>query len=140
MDPVTISFAAALISAILVKTGEKFAEKAGEGLLESSKEMYGALKDALGRDQAGELTLLRLHDEPDETVRRTTLTELITKTSSEDPEFAESLQKLVSKAQKIENSGVFITGDRNVTVTQSTTGAISTGDTQVFSGMPSKPE
>ncbi|MGD9630669.1 MAG: hypothetical protein AB7V18_15635 [Pyrinomonadaceae bacterium] len=128
MDPITIQFAAALISAVLVKTGEKFAEKSGEALLTSGKSMYEALKRTLAGDPDGELILLRLHDEPSEEVRKHTISELLIKKADEDSEFAALLERLVGEARQLQNTNIFIAGNRNVTLTNSTTGSINTGD------------
>ncbi len=116
IDPVIASTAVSLLSPFLIKAGEKFAEKAVDGLAEKTGGIYQLLKEKLSGDEYAGLTLLRLEEDPDSEGRKSALENVIKEKMEEDGEFASQLTELINEVKKAGAKNVISSGERSVAI------------------------
>ena len=133
MDAQTIATAAmALLSPYLAKAGEAFAKEAGEKLAEKASALYRAVKAKFKGDTYAEQTLTRVEEKPEAKGRQVALQEVLAEKLEEDPDFAETVRRLVEEAQAADTRRVIAFGERSVAVGGGVSGGtIITGDGNV---------
>lgn len=108
--------AAAILGPYLAEAGKGFAKKAGESLAEKASNLYQTIKAKFADDPDAEQALALVESRPDSKGRLLTLKEVLAQKMNGDPEFAETVNRLVVEAKKSDVHNVIAIGERNVAV------------------------
>lgn len=132
MDIQAIAVAAtALLGPFLAKAGEGLAEETGKKLAEKVGVLYQVVKRKFKGDAYAEQALVRAEEKPESGERQSALKAVLVEKMEDDPDFAETVRRLVEEA-KVIDTGSVIALERSVAIRGDVKGStIITGDSNV---------
>ena len=122
--------AVAILVPYLADGAKSFATKAGGLLAEKSADLYQTIRKKFAADPDAEQTLTQVEAKPESKGRQAALQELLSEKMTDDGDFSELIQALVSEVKAADSNKVLnIWGDRNVSIQGDASGnTIITGD------------
>jgi hypothetical protein len=105
-----------VLSPYLAKAAGKFAEKAGEKLVEKADALYQTIKNYFKGDEDAAQTLALAESKPDSKARLSALEEVLVEKMTVDSTFAEEITQLVEEAKTADSNHVLVFGDRSIGV------------------------
>jgi hypothetical protein len=122
----------ALLRPYFEEGAKSFAKKAGEQLAEKVRSLFGAIKARFAGDHDAEQSLALVEAKPQSKQRMLVLEEVLAEKMARDPDFAETLSRLVEEATKADTQNFIVFGDRSIAIDGDVTGStIITGNNNV---------